>query len=219
MSNGPQQWVTALLGLLIVSALVIGAGITAISQSSFNLPTVAYMQSVTSTLKIVMLTMMTPTQTNETESLTETPTMQNFPSQTSVPQESEATPSPTKTDLPTIAAIQCYTPPNWVTHVVQPGENLYRIGLKYRIDTTALQKGNCMGSSTTIIAGQQLWVPNVATSTPETTPTSTPNLNNTAVATQPINGTETAKTETISSTNTTETQQTTQLSNTTSDGN
>jgi LysM repeat protein len=69
--------------------------------------------------------------------------------------------------VPTVTVIPCGPPAGYVRrHVVQPGDNLYRIALSYGITYPQLQRANCMGSSTTIYAGQLLWVPNVPTRTP-----------------------------------------------------
>lgn len=69
--------------------------------------------------------------------------------------------------VPTITVIPCGPPAGWArNHVVQPGDNLYRIALSYGITYPQLQRGNCMGSSTTIYSGQRLWVPNIPTRTP-----------------------------------------------------
>lgn len=69
--------------------------------------------------------------------------------------------------VPTVTVIPCGPPAGYVRrHVVQAGDNLYRIALSYGITYPQLQRANCMGSSTTIYAGQILWVPNVATRTP-----------------------------------------------------
>jgi LysM repeat protein len=69
--------------------------------------------------------------------------------------------------VPTVTVIPCGPPAGYVKrHVVQPGENLYRIATIYGITFPQLQRANCMGSSTTIYAGQLLWVPNVPTITP-----------------------------------------------------
>lgn len=69
--------------------------------------------------------------------------------------------------VPTVTVIPCGPPAGWVrAHLVQPGENLYRISLLYRTTVALLQSANCMGTSTLIHAGQALWVPNVPTSTP-----------------------------------------------------
>ena len=69
--------------------------------------------------------------------------------------------------VPTKVVVQCSPPATWVKkHVVQAGENLFRIAISYGITYPQLQAGNCMGGSTTIFAGQLLWVPNVPTITP-----------------------------------------------------
>lgn len=76
--------------------------------------------------------------------------------------------------VPTKVVIPCGPPAGWVKrHVVQAGENLFRIALSYGISYPQLQAGNCMGASTTIFVGQMLWVPNVPTRTPTITVTST----------------------------------------------
>jgi LysM repeat protein len=60
----------------------------------------------------------------------------------------------------------CGPPPDWVEYTIQPGDNLYRISLKFRTTVAALKTANCLGNSVIIVAGEKLWVPNVATSTP-----------------------------------------------------
>jgi LysM repeat protein len=68
--------------------------------------------------------------------------------------------------VPTVAVIACSPPAGWArTHVVQPGDTLFRIALSYGLTYSQLQRGNCMGDSTTIYAGQRLWVPNIPTRT------------------------------------------------------
>jgi LysM repeat protein len=69
--------------------------------------------------------------------------------------------------VPTTQTVtQCLPPAGWVKrHVVQAGENLFRIALSYGITYPQIQAGNCMGSSTAIFVGQVLWVPNVPTRT------------------------------------------------------
>ena len=75
----------------------------------------------------------------------------------------------------TATPIPCGPPANWTArYTVQSGDNLYRIGLKYRVNVSQLQQANCLGYSTQIKVGQVLKVPNVPTSTPAVTNTSTP---------------------------------------------
>ena len=72
--------------------------------------------------------------------------------------------------VPTVTVIPCGPPSSWIKgHTVKAGENLYRISLLYRTTVAQLQSANCMGSSTIIHVGQLLWVPNVPTSTPAVT--------------------------------------------------
>jgi len=69
--------------------------------------------------------------------------------------------------VPTVTVIPCGPPAGWVkTHIVKPGDTLFRIALSYGTTYPQLQRANCMGSSTIIYAGQRLWVPNVPTRTP-----------------------------------------------------
>jgi len=69
--------------------------------------------------------------------------------------------------VPTVTVIPCGPPAGYVRrYVVQPGDTLFRIALSYGLTFPQLQRANCMGSSTTIYAGQVLWVPNIPTRTP-----------------------------------------------------
>ncbi len=70
--------------------------------------------------------------------------------------------------VPTVTVIPCGPPAGYVKrHIVRPGDTLYRIALSYGLTYQQLQRANCMGFSTTIYAGQLLWVPNIATHTPK----------------------------------------------------
>lgn len=88
----------------------------------------------------------------------------------------------------TVTAVPCGPFAGWVrTYIVQPGDNLFRIGLSYGVTVSQLQRANCMGNSTTIFVGQRLWVPNVPTRTPGITlvPNS-PTATNTPTATTEV---------------------------------
>jgi LysM repeat protein len=71
----------------------------------------------------------------------------------------------TYTQVP-IQPIPCGAPHGWVTYIVQPGDNLYRLSVQFHTSVYELQVANCLGGSTLITAGQKLLVPNVATITP-----------------------------------------------------
>lgn len=69
--------------------------------------------------------------------------------------------------VPTVTVIPCGPPAGWVrNYVVQRGDTLFSIALSYNITYPQLQRANCMGGSTTIYAGQRLWVPNIPPRTP-----------------------------------------------------
>ncbi len=67
--------------------------------------------------------------------------------------------------------IPCGPPPGWIYYIVQPGDTLYSIGRAYGVRAGQLQNANCLGSSTTIRVGQRLYVPNIPTTVPSSTPT------------------------------------------------
>lgn len=101
----------------------------------------------------------------------------------------------------TATVVPCGPFAGWVrTYIVQPGDNLFRIGLAYGVTVSQLQRANCMGSSTTIFVGQRLWVPNVPTRTPGVTVI--PNPPTASDTSQPIPTTEVPTIEQPTSTST-----------------
>ena len=105
--------------------------------------------------------------------------------------------------VPTVTVIPCGPPVGWVkTHIVQPGDTLFRIALSYGTTYPQLQRANCMGSSTIIYTGQRLWVPNVPTRTPIPGTTTVPEFptstdTSTPVATTPVPSSTLSPTETF----------------------
>jgi LysM repeat protein len=95
--------------------------------------------------------------------------------------------------VPTVTVIPCGPPAGWVrNYTVQRGDTLFSIALSYNITYPQLQRANCMGGSTTIYAGQRLWVPNVPTRTPvpgvtivPDVPTTSPTLETATTAVPP----------------------------------
>jgi LysM repeat protein len=110
-------------------------------------------------------------------------------------------PTSTKEVMPTPVVIQCGPPAGWISYLVQPGETLFSISLRYGISVPQLQSANCLANATYIRYGEILYVPNVPTrpvprlntAIPSTTPTPMPS------ATQPI---RTVPTVDLSATNT-----------------
>lgn len=91
--------------------------------------------------------------------------------------ELHATLTPTKTRKPRPSPTYCPGPPyGWVLYTVKAGDTLYSIGQAHGgVSPTELQAANCMGNSTIIKVGEQIWVPYVPAPTPtsSTTPSTT----------------------------------------------
>lgn len=88
-------------------------------------------------------------------------------------------PTATLTDVPTStnepSPTVCNSPTSWVAYIVHPGDTLQKIASFYKISVKDLQQANCMGRSTLIYAGGQIFVPYAYPAQPEQTwPTSTP---------------------------------------------
>lgn len=115
-----------------------------------------------------------------------------------LPPTSTPTPRP-----PTATSTPCTpTPPQgWLSYVVQPGDTLYSLALRYDISIQEIMEVNCLASDY-LYAGQRLYLPSLpdtptptltltatATSTPthtattSATPTSTPSASSTATPT------------------------------------
>ena len=62
----------------------------------------------------------------------------------------------------------CHPPKGWVTYVIQRGDTLIRLSKVYNVTLADLQAANCMGSSTILVYGQNLYVPFANTVSPPT---------------------------------------------------
>ena len=85
------------------------------------------------------------------------------------PIEATRTPLPALTETP----VQCGPPIGWIKYRIQAQDTLFRISLNYGVSVPQLQFANCMGNSTFLRTGEFIYVPNVATRTPDFTPTPT----------------------------------------------
>ncbi|MBK8987203.1 MAG: LysM peptidoglycan-binding domain-containing protein [Chloroflexi bacterium] len=88
--------------------------------------------------------------------------------------------SPTATAVPIEAAPPATSAPPVTagerTHVVQPGENLFRIGLQYGVSWVTLVQFNGLSNPNDIKAGQTLRIPPPGAQPPAPTPTSPANI-------------------------------------------
>ncbi|MGH2592127.1 MAG: LysM peptidoglycan-binding domain-containing protein [Anaerolineae bacterium] len=60
---------------------------------------------------------------------------------------------------PQPAAAATLSQDNAVIHVVQPGENLFRIGLRYRVSVDAIVQANGLADANSVYVGQRLIIP------------------------------------------------------------
>ena len=92
-----------------------------------------------------------------------------------VPILPESTPTATVTPTVYSTVYYCGRPYGWVTYIVRTGDTLYKIATAFGTSVSALQQANCLGNSTAIYVGQQLYVPpTYPTSTPWISPTPMP---------------------------------------------
>lgn len=86
---------------------------------------------------------------------------------------SGSTPNPTNTPAPTTTFVPGPTP-GTVLHVVQSGDTLLGISLKYGVSMGIIQRANDIKDAESIRAGQQLVIPIGPTGTPTVGPQATP---------------------------------------------
>lgn len=181
----PQQ---VLIGIIIVISVImtlLGGVILAFAENpalSGGVPAATRGVTVTP----IRLSTLPPTATSGGTPVAVGPTIVTLPPDTPLP--ASATPSPTSTFLPTptrtisptptdpptstssalVTITPCHIPQGWLPYSVQPGDTLFRIGLKYGLTVDQLMKANCL-TSAHIDAGDTLYVPPV---TPKAVPTS-----------------------------------------------
>lgn len=97
-----------------------------------------------------------------------------------------ATLSPTATPLQ--SGSQCGPPPGWVHYTVQPGENLFRISLRYDVSLAQMRQANCLASNY-LYAGQPIYVPYEIAPSPTATPPATPTPTSTSPSPDPATST------------------------------
>ena len=108
---------------------------------------------------------------NASPTSTSIPSMASSESPTATDIPSTDTPAPTPTPLPT--ATVCGIQSGWIAYTVRPGDTLSTLAESVGLSTSALEAGNCL-DTTTLYAGQILYLPNVARSMPAASPTSRP---------------------------------------------
>jgi LysM repeat protein len=78
--------------------------------------------------------------------------------------------------VPTQTSPPCGAPDGWVTYVVRKGDTLFHLAQAYGVTIAELQQANCMGNSSLLHTGQQIYVPPGPTRTPTVSTTSKPTV-------------------------------------------
>ncbi len=108
-----------------------------------------------------------PTETaGPSETATSPPTATSLPPTATVAPSSPTVPPATPTPQPT----RCVPSPplGWTNYVVQRGDTLYELSLRFRVSQAQLQQVNCLANPSDIEAGQHIYAPPIATQPPPT---------------------------------------------------
>jgi LysM repeat protein len=101
-----------------------------------------------------------------------------------------STPTPTFSNqvasTGTSASFECGPPDGWVIYVVKAEDTLAKIAGAYGVSLADLQRANCLGNSTALFTGMNIFVPNTPTRTPTATTTGTPTVLPTATRTPTV---------------------------------
>jgi LysM repeat protein len=93
--------------------------------------------------------------------------------------------------VPTRTPVPCGPPSGWIRYTILKGDTLYSLWQYYQVTVQQLQKANCMGNSTILYAGRQIYVPPMPTRTPSPTPTFSPTPTSTSTLTPTASDTPT----------------------------
>jgi LysM repeat protein len=107
----------------------------------------------TATLPPSLTATLAPSRTATSLLPTDTATVAPSPSPTTVP----ASPTPQPTEC------QVSPPLGWTTYVVERGDTLYQLSLRFGTSQAELQRVNCLANPSDIEVGQRLYAPAVAT--------------------------------------------------------
>lgn len=150
MKASRGRWISLILVLVLVNYLIISSLANFVAQRGLAISA-------------------TPTRTPKP---TFTPDLGAFALVTATPTPRPLTPTPTSVGLstPTPEATPTATPtPSLVTHVVQAGETLLDIAIRYGVTQDALLRANNLASPDRIYAGQSLLIPVPSAPAPTTT--------------------------------------------------
>jgi len=168
-----QQALAGFVALLVVTGTLIGGVILAFGDNPSAGQETGRSAPTATPYRIPTLPPASPEAT-ATRSPEDTPavTVVIIPTSTPVTQPALPSPATAQTTQP------CSPQTGWVPYIVQPGDTLFQIGLRYGLTVDALMRGGCL-TSTQLTAGELILVPNTqprASSTPLPTQPTHPTL-------------------------------------------
>jgi LysM repeat protein len=171
--NPVQQVLTGLAVLLLIIATLLGGVVLALGDRSRQ--DIADAQPTSTPFRIATLPLTGVSERTQIPTQTRAPTVIVIPTST----RSASTPIPTRTARPATdtntpapapTSTPCSLPTGWVDYIVQSGDTLFSIGLRYGLTVDEMMKANCL-TDERIDAGDVLRVPPV---TPRATTFVTP---------------------------------------------
>lgn len=169
--KGKFSLILGIVAWAVSLVLVLGSLILSLVEGGMFQPQVspspALRESETAT-RLEDTSVAEPTSTHtHTPPASRTPTPTPTVSPTELP-SSTVTSTPTETAAPrkrkptsTESAAHCGPPASWVIYKVRQGDTLYSISQRTGASIAALQLANCMGTSTTVRTGQNIYVPHL----------------------------------------------------------
>lgn len=173
-----QQAIAGLAVMFVIIATLLGGVVLALGERSS--PTAGIAEAYPTATPIRLATLAPTQRVLPPPTLTpvaSTPTSpspiitDSAPPPTIVPPAARATALPTSSP-PRPTATRCVPHADWVAYTVQPGENLYRIGLRYGQTVTQMIAANCLADEN-VDAGQVIRVPPIAPAPADTTASAT----------------------------------------------
>ena len=94
-----------------------------------------------------------------------------LPDSTLIPGDTLLVPPSSLVAATTSSGSPCPYPPGWVPYTVKTNDTLFQISVSFGVTVSELQQANCLGDSTNIRVGSQIYVPDIHINTPQVTNT------------------------------------------------
>lgn len=163
------------ISLLVAISLALASAVTALAAGPAPLtffsgqPTPTDTATPTATSDTSPIDTPTPVPPSDTPTHTSTPTLTPTPTATATAGPT-STSTPTSVPRPTLTPTPTSLPPTGFYYTVRPGDNLFRIALRFGTTIQAIAQANGIVNPRLIYVGQVLWIPTTYT-VPPTNPT------------------------------------------------